>query len=84
MHTTPITIPISLLGLAKIGAVQVPVNYMLNAEEIDYVVTHSGARVFLVEDSLLPVLQSRKDLFKNITMWGLIPLAGGEISLRVF
>ena len=28
--------PISLLGLAKIGAVQVPINYMLNAAEIDY------------------------------------------------
>ncbi len=76
--------PISLLGLAKIGAVQVPVNYMLNAEEIDYVVTHSGAKIFLVEDSLLPVLQSRKDLFKNITMWGLIPIAGGGLPSGFF
>jgi len=76
--------PISLLGLAKIGAVQVPINYMLNAEEIDYIVTHSGARIFLVEDSLLPVLQSRKDLFQDIAMWGLIPLAGGETPSGFF
>jgi fatty-acyl-CoA synthase len=76
--------PISLLGLAKIGAVQVPVNYMLNADEIDYVVTHSGARVFLIEDSLLPSVQSKKGLFKNIKMWGVIPLAGTNVPSGFF
>jgi fatty-acyl-CoA synthase len=76
--------PISLLGLAKIGAVQVPVNYMLNAEEVDYVVTHSGARVFLVEDALLPQLQAKKGLFKNIALWGMIPLAGAGIPTGFF
>ncbi len=70
---------ISLLGLAKIGAVQVPVNFMLNAEEVDYVVTHSGARVFLVEDTLIPQMQSVPGLFGNITTWGAIPLGGGQL-----
>ena len=31
---------------------------MLNAEEVDYVVTHSGARVFLVEDTLIPQMKA--------------------------
>ena len=35
--------PIVFLGLSKIGAAQVPVNYMLNTQEISYVVSHSGA-----------------------------------------
>ncbi len=76
--------PISLLGLAKIGAVQVPINFMLNAEEIDYVVTHSGAKIFLVEDSLLPVIQSKNNLFKKIQTWGLIPLASSDIPSGFF
>ncbi|HOT44128.1 MAG TPA: fatty acyl-CoA synthetase [Spirochaetota bacterium] len=76
--------PISLLGLAKIGAVQVPINFMLNAEEVDYVVTHSGARIFLVEDSLLPVIQSKKNLFKNIKTWGLIPISSPETPSGFF
>ncbi|HDQ03253.1 MAG TPA: long-chain-fatty-acid--CoA ligase [Deltaproteobacteria bacterium] len=65
---------ISLLGLAKIGAVQVPVNYMLNCEEIAYVVSHSGAKIFLVEDSLLPVIEAKKELFQSVENWGLISL----------
>ena len=36
---------ISLLGLSKIGAAQVPVNYMLNSDEIAYVVSHSGGEI---------------------------------------
>jgi len=75
---------ISLLGLAKIGAVQVPINFMLNAEEVDYVVTHSGARVFLVEDSMIPQMKSAPGLFRNITTWGAIPLGGGELPAGFF
>ncbi len=76
--------PISLLGLAKIGAIQVPINFMLNAEEVDYVVTHSGAKIFIVEDSLLPIIQSNNNLFKSIQSWGLIPLAGSDIPSGFF
>src|SRR5512136_1669575 len=47
--------PISLMGLAKIGAIQVPINYMLKAEEIAYIINHSGSTTFIVEDSLYPV-----------------------------
>ena len=43
--------PISMLGLAKIGAIQVPINYMLNAEEIAYIINHSGSRIFIIEDA---------------------------------
>ncbi len=66
--------PITLLGLAKIGAAQVPVNYMLNSEEIAYVVSHSGAKIFLVEDSLLPLVDKKGILFPLVKKWGMILL----------
>jgi fatty-acyl-CoA synthase len=71
--------PISMLGLAKIGAIQVPINYMLGAEEIAYIVNHSGARIFIVEDALYPVIAQSQTRFTTVERWGFIPL--GESSV---
>ena len=46
--------PISMIGLAKIGAIQVPINYMLNAEEIAFIINHSGSKVFISRRCPLP------------------------------
>ena len=70
--------PISMLGLAKIGAIQVPINYMLNSEEIAYIVNHSGSRIFIVEDALYPIIAKSKAAFTTVERWGFIPLAGTE------
>jgi acyl-CoA synthetase (AMP-forming)/AMP-acid ligase II len=40
---------ISFFGVSGYGRVLVPVNYRLNAEEIRYIVDHSGASVLLVD-----------------------------------
>lgn len=66
--------PISMMGLAKIGAIQVPVNYMLNAEEIAYIVNHSGSKIFMIEDTLYPVVAGCRDKFSSVEKWGFIPL----------
>lgn len=71
--------PISMIGLAKIGAIQVPINYMLNAEEIAYIVNHSGSRVFIVEDALYPIIASSQAQFTSVETWGFIPLGGAAI-----
>lgn len=71
--------PISMLGLAKIGAIQVPINYMLNAEEIAYIVNHSGSRIFIVEDALYPIIAESKSEFTAVERWGFIPLAGTRV-----
>lgn len=76
--------PISFLGLAKIGAVQVPINYMLNGEEIAYIVNHSGAKVFIVEDQLLPVIEKNMITFSPVTHWGCIPLSGSAVPEGFF
>jgi fatty-acyl-CoA synthase len=40
---------ISFFGVSGFGRVLVPVNFRLNAEEIGYIIEHSGARVLLVD-----------------------------------
>ncbi len=76
--------PISFLGLSKIGAAQVPVNFMLNTQEVAFVVSHSGANVFLVEDNLLPLVESSRDLFPNVKNWGLIPIDSDRLPEGFF
>ncbi|MCX7982044.1 MAG: acyl-CoA synthetase [Syntrophales bacterium] len=70
--------PLSLLGLTKVGAVQVPINFMLNVDEIAYIVNHSEAQVMIVEDSLYPILEGHLHKFPRIRIWGFLPLAGKE------
>jgi acyl-CoA synthetase (AMP-forming)/AMP-acid ligase II len=43
---------VALFGVSVYGRVLVPVNYRLNAEEIAYIVEHSGATVGLVDPEL--------------------------------
>ena len=66
--------PISMIGLAKIGAIQVPINYMLNAEEIAYIVNHSGSKIFIVEDTLYPIIAQSQSVFTSVKKWGFISL----------
>lgn len=42
-------------ALARLGAVLVPVNFMLNATEIAYILRHSGARMLCVDSELAAV-----------------------------
>ncbi|HOJ51405.1 MAG TPA: acyl-CoA synthetase [Syntrophales bacterium] len=74
--------PISLLGLTKIGAIQVPINYMLNVDEIAYIVNHSGAQVMMVEDALYPILKGNLGKFPEVRVWGFLPLAGEAVPER--
>lgn len=39
-------------ALARLGAVTTPVNFMLNAADVAYILTHSGARMLIAEDAL--------------------------------
>ena len=41
-----------VFATARLGVVLVPINFMLNAEEIAFILDHSGARAFVVEDTL--------------------------------
>jgi acyl-CoA synthetase (AMP-forming)/AMP-acid ligase II len=43
---------VSFFGVSGFGRVLVPINFRLNAEEISYIVDHSGASVLLVDPEL--------------------------------
>ncbi|MBX6168339.1 MAG: AMP-binding protein, partial [Thermobispora bispora] len=45
----------TIFGVARAGAVLVPVNFMLGADEVAYVLSHSGAVALIAQDALLPV-----------------------------
>lgn len=61
---------VSYLALARIGAISVPVNFMLNATEVSYILQHAGASGVIVEDSLIPIAQEA------------IALSGAKLRLR--
>jgi len=48
---------ISFYGALKAGAAVVPVNHKLAAPEVDYILDHSGAKLFLFDGALAPVAQ---------------------------
>ncbi|MGE5764069.1 MAG: AMP-binding protein, partial [Mycobacterium leprae] len=45
-------------ALAKLGAVLVPVNFMLGAEEVAFILAHSGASGMVTEDALAEVAET--------------------------
>ena len=64
---------IAYFALARLGTVSVPVNFMLIASEVAYVLDHSGATAVVVEDAL------------SATMDDAIGQAdgGGSVALRI-
>jgi fatty-acyl-CoA synthase len=42
---------------AKLGVVLVPVNFMLNSDEIAFIIGHSGATAMVAEDALVPTAE---------------------------
>ncbi len=49
---------IAFFGLLKLGAVPVPINYRLAANEVRYIVEDCGARILVFEDKLRAAIQS--------------------------
>lgn len=47
----------AIFGVAKAGAVLVPINFMLRGGEVGYVLQHSGAVGLLVQEELLPAAE---------------------------
>jgi fatty-acyl-CoA synthase len=62
-------------ALARLGVILVPVNFMLGAGEIAYILEHSGASGFISEDGLHPVAQ------EAIEKCGLVEGVRGWINL---
>ena len=48
---------VASLALARLGAIMVPINFMLGAEEVRYILEHSEASAIIAEDALVPVAE---------------------------
>src|SRR6478735_4577080 len=55
---------------ARAGVVLVPVNFMLGGDEIAFILDHSGAAAFVVEDALVPTAEKA------------LAAAGGSVATR--
>lgn len=66
-------------ALLKIGAVITPVNWMLRSEEIRFLLDHSEASAFFVEDALVPHVEPLRDKLRSVRLFGSIPLAGSKV-----
>jgi carnitine-CoA ligase len=67
-------------GLARLGAVTVPINVHLKGEGLGYIIEHSEARVLIVEDDLLPRVQDVRAALSHlqtIVVRGEAPLPAG-------
>jgi fatty-acyl-CoA synthase len=63
------------LGMAKIGCIVNPLNFMLKPHEIEYIINHSEPRLFFVEDILVPVVQEAAPHLRSVEKYGYIPLS---------
>ncbi|MEV4174670.1 acyl-CoA synthetase [Nonomuraea sp. NPDC049709] len=64
---------VTYFALARLGAISVPVNFMLGAGEVAYVLDHSGATGMLAEEALLPVAAAA--VTERVTVRGVIGAA---------
>lgn len=49
------------IAMAKSGLVTVPINFRLSGPEVHYILKDSGASAILVEDELIPLIESIRD-----------------------
>jgi fatty-acyl-CoA synthase len=66
-------------ALARLGAISVPVNFMLTSDEVGFVLAHAGATAVVAEDVLVPVVAAAIDGLPDpavVTLRGVIDTGG--------
>ncbi|MCD6280128.1 MAG: AMP-binding protein [Deltaproteobacteria bacterium] len=66
-------------ALMKLGAIITPLNFMLKGQEVKYIINHSEASMFVVEDSLIGNMIDVKDELKSVKHFCYINLTGSEV-----
>ncbi len=56
-------------ALAKIGAVAVPLNFRLHAEELTYIVNHSEAQAFIIGDAFVQTVKEVQQDLPQVTKY---------------
>lgn len=68
-------------ALARVGAVLVPINFMLNADEVAYILRHSGARVLCTDSGLAELARAAAARDTQVEAWVWLP---GEALTEVY
>jgi fatty-acyl-CoA synthase len=66
----------SFIAVPQIGAVLVPINYRLIADDFAYIINHSGARVVCVHSAYLDTVESVRAQLPNVEQF--VALEGGK------
>src|SRR5258705_4387315 len=66
----------SFYAVPQIGAVLVPINYRLTADDFAYILAHSGAKVVCAAPEYLDAVDSIRDRIPNVT--GFVALEGSR------
>lgn len=65
---------------ARAGVVLVPINFQLGAEEIAFILDHSGAAAFVAEDALVPVAAAAIEQAEgSVPVRAVVRLAAGDV-----
>ena len=70
-------IPFTCFALMKIGAVAVPVNFMLTAKEIAYIAGDSGARLMITDRPVFSFQIKEQSAIPTIETWAILDGAEG-------
>ena len=71
-----IEVPALIMAACKVGAIAVPMNYMLRGNEIKHIVEDSGARVLITDPEVFGTSIKDTSRFPTIEKWVMIGLAG--------
>jgi fatty-acyl-CoA synthase len=71
------------LALAKLGAISVPINFMLKPDEVAFILEHSGASGIAVEDTLIEVAEAAVHQLESMPRAGIrVCLSNGRTTPR--
>lgn len=56
----------SFYGICQLGAVMVPLNYRLAAEDLNYIINHSDAKMLIVDEEFCGPIEETINTLKNI------------------
>jgi feruloyl-CoA synthase len=68
MSQNTVSFVVALYGSLMAGGVVVPVNHKLMAPEVDFILNHSGTKIFLFDGSLVPVADKLSTGVRKLVM----------------
>jgi fatty-acyl-CoA synthase len=74
----------SFYAVPQIGAVLVPINYRLTAEDFVYITSHSGAKVLCVHPDYVAAIDGVRDQLKTVEHFVVLGSAGGTAGWREY